>query len=168
MTNPASFSVSLGYGLSVEHIPVPHVVDGPCVLVASDTKGFYMAEGTRFPLSQRRDAMGSYSPKTVVAIGTVELMAFSALVIAMAGATIVGVPGFYTIPWPAIWENQYVRPVTVPFYPLPRRLVVGGKKAILSVAVPAPSRFNGFCVTVKAGIRLHRPCQYLRCALVTG
>ena len=119
MTNPASFSVSLGYGLSVEHIPVPHVVDGPCVLVASDTKGFYMAEGTRFPLSQRRDAMGSYSPKTIVAIGTVKLVAFSAFVIVMAGGAIVAVPGFYAIPWPAIRQNYHVGPVTVPFHPLP-------------------------------------------------
>ena len=119
VADPASLSVSLGCGLSVEHIPVPHVVDGPGVLVTSDTKGLHMAEGTRFPLSQCRDAMGPYSPKTVVAIGTVELVAFSALIIAMAGTTIIGVPGFYTIPWPAIWQNHYVGPVTVPFHPLP-------------------------------------------------
>jgi hypothetical protein len=119
VADPASLSVSSGYGLSVEHIPVPHVVDGPGALVTSDTKGFYMAEGTRFPLTQRRDAMGSDSPKTVVAGGTVELVALSTLVIAMAGTTIVGVPRCYTIPWPAIWENHHVGPVTVPFCPLP-------------------------------------------------
>ena len=98
VADPATFGMPPGCHLSVKHIPVPHVVDGPSVLVTSDTKGFYMAEGTRFPLTQRRDAMGPDSPKTVVAGGTIELVAFSTLVIAMTRTAIVGVPRCYSIP----------------------------------------------------------------------
>jgi hypothetical protein len=125
------------------------MVDRFCSLVTSDTKSLYMADSTRFALSHRPDAMPPNPPETVMAVRAGELMAFSALIIHMAVTTIIGVSGFDPIPFPPIWEDQNIGPKTVPFSPFSCGFMVGRKKTVLFMTIPAPSCFNRFSGTTK-------------------
>jgi len=98
VANPASLSGALGHGPSVERVPVPHVVDRPGGLMTSHTEHLHMANGTRFPFGQSPNAMPPNPPKTGVAVRTVQLMAFPALIVHVAAAAVIDMPGFNPIP----------------------------------------------------------------------